>query len=208
LLIMKSFVITFESGVIVIKHWKMHNYIQSDRYKPTDYIEEKKMLGLKQNKAYTLDESKMVKPLDTKCIQDVSVGKDRLGKDRIGKNNILSDKQKKQLADTTPLMYEVIDYLNMRAGTHYKAGTDKTKRCIKARLNEGFKIEDFKTVIDKKCNEWMGTEFQQYLRPETLFGTKFEGYLNQTIKPKKGNAFNEMIKSNYDFKAIEEEILK
>ena len=66
LLIAKSFVILFESGVIVIKHWKMHNYIQSDRYKPTDYIEEKSMLGLKQNKAYTLDEEQMV----TQCLPD------------------------------------------------------------------------------------------------------------------------------------------
>ena len=57
LLIMKRFILTFESGVIVIKHWRMHNYIQSDRYKPTDCIDEKKMLGLKKNKAYTLDAS-------------------------------------------------------------------------------------------------------------------------------------------------------
>ena len=66
LLIDKSFVLTFDSGIIVIKHWKMHNYIQSDRYVPTDYTEEKSMLGLKKNKAYTLDESQMV----TRCIQD------------------------------------------------------------------------------------------------------------------------------------------
>lgn len=84
LLIAKSFVIAFESGVIVIKHWKMHNYIQSDRYRPSDYIEEKSMLGLKSNKAYTLDESKMV----TKCIQNVSVGKVRLSKDSIEENSI------------------------------------------------------------------------------------------------------------------------
>ena len=84
LLIAKSFVILFESGVIVIKHWKMHNYIQSDRYRPTDYVEEKSMLGLKKNKAYTLDEEKM----DTRCIQDVSVGKVSKGKDSIGKDSI------------------------------------------------------------------------------------------------------------------------
>lgn len=66
LLIAKSFVLAFDSGIIVIKHWKMHNYIQSDRYVPTDYTEEKSMLGLKKNKAYTFDESKMV----TRCIQD------------------------------------------------------------------------------------------------------------------------------------------
>ena len=84
LLLAKSFVLLFESGVIVIKHWKMHNYIQTDRYRPTDYVEEKSMLGLKKNKAYTLDVNKM----DTKCIQDVSVGKESIGKESIGKESI------------------------------------------------------------------------------------------------------------------------
>lgn len=88
LLIAKSFVIIFESGIIVIKHWKMHNYIQSDRYKPTDYIDEKSLLGLKRNKAYTLNVSKM----DTKCIQDVSVGKVRLGKASEDKSSLESTK--------------------------------------------------------------------------------------------------------------------
>ena len=87
LLIAKSFVILFESGIIVIKHWKMHNYIQSDRYRPTDYVDEKSMLGVKKNKAYTLDESKMY----TKCIQDVSVGKDSIGKVSIDKDSIDKD---------------------------------------------------------------------------------------------------------------------
>ena len=87
LLVAKSFVILFESGIIVIKHWKMHNYIQSDRYRPTDYVDEKSMLGVKRNKAYTLDENKMY----TKCIQDVSVGKDSIGKDSIGKDSIGKD---------------------------------------------------------------------------------------------------------------------
>lgn len=87
LLIAKSFVILFESGVIVIKHWKMHNYIQADRYRPTDYVEEKSMLGVKKNKAYTLDESKMY----TKCIQDVSVGKNSIGKVRLGEDSIVKD---------------------------------------------------------------------------------------------------------------------
>lgn len=86
LLIAKSFIILFESGIIVIKHWKMHNYIQTDRYKPSDYIDEKSMLYLKKNKSYTLNNEEM----DTECIQNVSVGKDRIDKDRLDKNNISS----------------------------------------------------------------------------------------------------------------------
>lgn len=84
LLIAKSFIILFDSGIIVIKHWKMHNYIQADRYRPTDYVEEKSMLGIKSNKAYTLDVSKT----DTECIQNGYVGKVSIDKDSIDKDSI------------------------------------------------------------------------------------------------------------------------
>lgn len=74
---------------------------------------------------------------------------------------------------------EVIDYLNERVGSSYRSTTKTNRNLIKARLNEGFKIEDFKKVIDIKTKEWQGTQFEQYLRPQTLFSNKFEGYLNQ-----------------------------
>ena len=80
------------------------------------------------------------------------------------------------------LYISIISYLNEKAGTNYKPTTAKTKTAIKARLAEGFKVDDFKTVIDKKCAEWIGDEkMEKYLRPETLFGTKFEGYLNAKV---------------------------
>lgn len=66
LLLMKRFVLGFENGVIVIKHWRMHNTIQKDRYTPTTYSDELKQLGIKDNKSYTLS------PMETKCIQNVS----------------------------------------------------------------------------------------------------------------------------------------
>ena len=77
---------------------------------------------------------------------------------------------------------EIIDHLNLRTGQHYKTTTQKTIDLIKARLNEKFTIDDFKVVIDKMCVEWMNTDMQKYLRPETLFGTKFESYLNREVK--------------------------
>lgn len=77
---------------------------------------------------------------------------------------------------------EIINYLNLRTGQHYKYSTNKTKTLIKARLKEKFTIDDFKEVIDKMCVEWMNTDMQKYLRPETLFGTKFESYLNREVK--------------------------
>lgn len=85
------------------------------------------------------------------------------------------DKDKDRDRDTE----NIISFLNSTTGSKYKASTDKTRRLIAARLAEGFTIDDFKTVISKKAKEWQGTDMAQYLRPETLFGTKFEGYLNQ-----------------------------
>ena len=74
---------------------------------------------------------------------------------------------------------DIVEYLNSRAGTNYRPTSEKTKKLVHARLKEGFTVDDFKTVIDKKCDEWLGSDMEKYLRPETLFGTKFEAYLNQ-----------------------------
>ena len=74
----------------------------------------------------------------------------------------------------------IVDYLNLKANANYKYTTNKTKTLINARFNEGFTKEDFIKVIDNKTKEWLNNkEMCQYLRPETLFGTKFESYLNQ-----------------------------
>ena len=92
---------------------------------------------------------------------------------------------------------EIINHLNLRTGQHYKYNTDKTKSLIKARLNEKFTLNDFKVVIDKMCVEWMNTDMQKYLRPETLFGNKFEGYLNREVTKKKDLQM-EILKGVYD----------
>lgn len=78
-----------------------------------------------------------------------------------------------------PHYQPIINYLNEKTGKHYKHTTNKTQTVIKARWNEGFTEDDFKKVIDNKVAEWKGTDMEKFLRPETLFGTKFEGYLNQ-----------------------------
>ena len=75
---------------------------------------------------------------------------------------------------------EIVDYLNLVLGTHYKVNGKKTGSLIRSRLKEGYTVEDFKQVITKKHAEWAGTEREKYLRPETLFcADHFEGYLNQ-----------------------------
>lgn len=81
--------------------------------------------------------------------------------------------------------FEIIEYLNLKTGKNFRSSTKITIRLIKARLSEGFTVEDFKTVIDNMKYKWTGTRFQQYLVPTTLFGNKFETYLNQERKPEK-----------------------
>lgn len=77
---------------------------------------------------------------------------------------------------------DIVAYLNLKANTNYKASSEKTRSLIKARINEGFTLEDFKTVIDKKVLLWgKDLKMSAYLRPETLFGNKFESYLNEII---------------------------
>lgn len=91
----------------------------------------------------------------------------------------------------------IVSYLNGKAGTRYRPSTAATKKHINARLNDGFSVDDFKRVIDTKCSEWMGTKYQKYLRPETLFGGKFESYLNQLPEKKStGNAFLDLLQGD------------
>ena len=76
---------------------------------------------------------------------------------------------------------EIVNYLNDVAGKNFRHTTRKTQTLIKARLREGFTVDDFKRVIDNKTKEWKhDPKMSKYLRPETLFGTKFESYLNET----------------------------
>lgn len=72
---------------------------------------------------------------------------------------------------------EIVAYLNEVCGTEFRATSEKTRKLINTRFGEGFGVDDFKIVIRNRHDEWVGTRQAEYLRPETLFGTKFEGYL-------------------------------
>lgn len=91
-----------------------------------------------------------------------------------------SNKELLSTNNTNTVVREVIAYLNEKAGKNYKASSKHSASLIKARLKEGFSVEDFKRVIDNKVADWKPRkDMEIYLRPETLFGTKFEGYLNE-----------------------------
>ena len=176
----KQFVIPFESGVVVIKDWKIHNYIQNDRYKPST-LPERDLLNIRKDKTYTLKSD--VSNMDTECIQTVSIGKDRLGKVRLGKDRVGKDSIDTLCHvshdDVDKSHYEIIEYLNLKTGSKFKPTTKPYVQAIRSRLKEGYNVDDFKTVIDKKCREWKGTKLEKYLTPKTLFApSHFDTYLN------------------------------
>lgn len=103
-------------------------------------------------------------------------------KENITSNNNTSNNKKNNVGlapDDVPYQ-EIINFLNNQLGTKYHASSSKTRSLIKARWNDGFRLDDFKQVILNKAAEWQNnSDMAKYLRPETLFGTKFEAYLNQ-----------------------------
>ena len=101
--------------------------------------------------------------------------------DKNEKNTISSHVGQPEKQPSETILYqEIIDYLNLNAGTSYTHTSQATRKEIRARWNEGHRLEHFKRVIDNKIASWMGTKWQAYLRPSTLFrASKFEGYLNE-----------------------------
>lgn len=158
------------------------------------------MIGSQSKSAFKKQQQRLNKTLligsgqkVDKCPPDIEIDIEQekeLEEEKLKENNTLINnknnniKEKENIIKEKENIIEIINYLNSKTHKQYRHTTSKTQTLIKARFKEGFNIDDFKKVIDIKTNQWMGTEWEQYLRPETLFGTKFENYLNQngTIK--------------------------
>lgn len=93
---------------------------------------------------------------------------------------------------------EVISYLNLKAKKNFKVDTASHQKFIKARLKEGYVLEDFKKVVDIMVAKWKGTEYEQYLQPQTLFGNKMDNYLNQPM-PRKVHSFQSAVDERLGF---------
>ena len=93
---------------------------------------------------------------------------------------------------------EVISYLNLKAKKNFKVDTASHQKFIKARLKEGYVLEDFKKVVDIMVAKWKGTDYEQYLQPQTLFGNKMDNYLNQPI-PRKVHSFQSAVDERLGF---------
>ena len=93
---------------------------------------------------------------------------------------------------------EIISYLNLKAKKNFKVNTASHQKFIKARLKEGYALEDFKKVVDIMVAKWKGTEYEQYLQPQTLFGNKMDNYLNQPM-PRKVHSFQSAVDERLGF---------
>lgn len=93
---------------------------------------------------------------------------------------------------------EVISYLNLKAKKNFKVNTASHQKFIKARLKEGYVLEDFKKVVDVMVTKWKGTEYEQYLQPQTLFGNKMDNYLNQPM-PKRSTILTSTVDERLGF---------
>ena len=195
LLIAKAFIIQFDDGICVIKHWRINNYLRNDRYKPTIYQEQKNMLEIKDNGRYSLKNSGGI-PNDHQCVTQYSIDKNSI--DKINKD-ILSNKKETH--------EEIIEYLNKKANTKFRPNSTATKRHLNARLAEGFTIDDFKKVIDIKCAQWLNDpNMKKYLRPETLFtASHFESYLNEYVEPPKSKYSDALERMNKHMKEKQKE---
>lgn len=152
ILAMKKFIIPFESGIVVIKHWKIHNYIRADRYKETKYKEEKSRLMLDENKAYSVgipsDNQVTTNGIPSDNQMDTQV---RLGKDSIGKYSINIKESNTNVLPKKKISYqEIIDKYNSVCKSLPKVMklSDSRRKAINARLDK-FSLEEIISVFEK-----------------------------------------------------------
>ena len=166
-------------GIITIPNWGKHQNL--------DQLESKKEYQRKYMKEYREKQKTLLCNTNSKsnCKTNSKANVSLVDKNREEKTREEETKieEYNNNVDFHDSIHQIIDYLNLKIGARYRPNSKSTQNHIKARLKEGYSLQDFFTVIDKKCSEWRGTNMEQYLRPETLFGTKFEGYLNSKVNP-------------------------
>lgn len=162
------------SPIVKIAFSQFKNQFKRDDEKYKKVCEARKQAGAMGGKQRVANQANA-----TKCKQNKA---NQADSDNKSDSDSVNDSDIKELLSCNKCK-DIISYLNAKADTNYKATSSKTASLINARLKEGFTLEDFKSVIDDKVHEWGSDhKMSKYLRPETLFGTKFEGYLNTISK--------------------------
>ena len=125
----------------------------------------------------------------------------------LSKDNIKDNVGKPDTFDSD--IKTIVDYLNAKTQSNFKAKTEETRKSIRARLKEGYTVEDFKRVIDSKSSDWADSErMREYLRPSTLFRpANFEAYLNEANRPKVKKK-SDFPQNEYDFDELERQLMK
>ncbi|MDN5389846.1 MULTISPECIES: phage replisome organizer N-terminal domain-containing protein [Bacillus] len=181
-----------EHNFINISNWEKHQNIEGmekireqNRIRKQRQRAKQKVLSAPSNESHVTSRDSHATEIDKELDKDIDK-----------ENNILSGKPDDVSSEKDEIPYKlIIDLLNKVAGTKYRHTTAKTRSLIKARWNEGNRFDDFKHVILVKWEEWRGSDMDKYLRPETLFGTKFENYRNQ--KPKGGSRIDPGTEDQY-----------
>ena len=169
----KRLELTTQKVRTILKKFEKEGYIQfltsgsKGKESTLKIVLKDKLFNQQQSNNYSTNKSEQLQGFEGDKQQQSNNNLTTLSKKKEKNNNIYS---------------LVIDYLNRKANTNYRASTKNTQGFINARVSEGFTVEDFKKVIDSKSKDWIGTEWEKYLRPATLFGTKFENYLNEANK--------------------------
>ena len=188
---------------LLIFHWSKYNWTSSEKFrkpllqeiqnvKTDDFREYLLKLFDGENVKYGIDtvSAKEEYGINTNCM-------DTTDTDSI--TDTISDSEADADKSRLTEIKEIVQYLNDRCGTRYRYQSKGTQEHINARLKEGYTVDDFKSVIDKKFEEWHGTDMEKFLRPETLFAGKFESYLNQKIVKKNYQSQTaQMLDSFYD----------
>ena len=180
-------IVDLEPGQFVTGRFKGANELEinpSTFYKYLKTLEKMQMISLNSNNkmtVVTIENWRKYQTEDKEVYQQNN--NKRTAKEQQNNTN-------KNYKNNKNIYTPIINYLNEKANKNFRATTKKTQSLINARIREGFSLDDFKKVIDIKCSQWLGTEMEKYLRPETLFGTKFESYLNEkTSKPKEQSSW-------------------
>lgn len=166
-----------QDSEILVAFMFIKNQIDIDTKKWEDTKEKRSEAGRIGGIKRALNNNQELSSKSKQCLNKLSKVKQNQANQAVNDNvNVNVNVNNKYIVE------QIIDYLNEKCNTKYKSTTNKTKILINARLNEGFNLDDLKKVVDIKTSEWLNTKMEQYLRPETLFGTKFESYLNQKQK--------------------------
>lgn len=199
----RGYLIAFDDGVVLVNHWKVANSIRKDRYRPSVYHARLAGMNMDALQPYRPDVFAAVSPvpavttncqpddnqMSTKRVTDGCPSTVQVQKQNStevsphnGTSSVISEIVERPRPDPrSEEVRAVVSYLNAQTGKHFRADSRQTAAAVRARLSEGFTVDDFRRVIDAKVSDWAGDpQMERYLRPSTLFRpSNFEAYANQ-----------------------------